>query len=434
MWMSLYLLRLRVAATLAAHGIPRDNTPAVNGGDKRMQEQTLDYAAESKTSRLREVILFFTRLGFTAFGGPPVHVAMMEEELVSRRKWIDRQHFLDILAAVNFIPGPNSTETAIHLGLIRAGVPGLIAAGVCFVTPAMLIILPIAWLYCAYGALPAVAPALRGVAAAVVAVVFAALLRLLAPMKRDPLAIFIASLSCLAGFLLHETPQFQPELLILFTAAIVGTLVRLWKSKIPLPMLSIFGAGMIQLALVFLKIGLTLFGSGYLLINYLQTNFVDQRHWLTQQQLIDAIAVGQFTPGPLLTTATFVGFLVGHNVFHGGNVGGLIGGLVATVAIFLPSFLLIGLCAPVLQKLRSKPAARGALDGMNAAVVGLLVVIAIRLAWVAVRYPATGRIDLVNSVIFLASLLLLLRFELNATWLILLSGIIGIVRWRVHPV
>lgn len=388
----------------------------------------------TKHSHLREVILFFTRLGLTAFGGPPVHVAMMEEELVSRRKWLDRQHFLDILAAVNFIPGPNSTETAIHLGLIRAGIPGLIAAGVCFITPAMLIILPIAWLYCRYGAMPEVAPALRGVAAAVVAVVFAALLRLLAPMKRDPLAITIASLSCLAGFLLHETPQFQPELLILFAASIVGTLVRLWKSKTPLPMLSIFGAGMIQLALVFLKIGLTLFGSGYLLINYLQTNFVDQRHWLSQQELIDAIAVGQFTPGPLLTTATFVGFLIGHNIFHGGNIGGLIGGLTATVAIFLPSFLLIGLCAPVLQKLRSKPAARGALDGMNAAVVGLLVVIAIRLAWVAVRYPASGRIDPVNTVIFLASLLLLLRFELNATWLILISGIIGVVRWRVHPV
>src|SRR5207248_4808704 len=144
---------------------------------------------------------------------------MMEEELVSRRKWIDRQHFLAILAAVNFIPGPDSTETAIHLGLIRAGIPGLIAAGVCFITPAMLIILPIAWLYCAYGAMPEVAPALRGVAAAVVAVIFAALLRLLAPMKRDPFAIIVTTLSCVGGFLLHETPQFQPELLILFTAA-----------------------------------------------------------------------------------------------------------------------------------------------------------------------------------------------------------------------
>jgi chromate transporter len=210
--------------------------------------------------------------------------------------------------------------------------------------------------------------------------------------------------------------------------------MRLWKNKRALPMLSIFGAGMMQLALVFLKIGLTLFGSGYLLINYLQSNFVDERHWLTQQQLIDAIAVGQFTPGPLLTTATFVGFLVGHNVFHGGNIGGMIGGVVATIAIFLPSFLLIGLCAPVLQKLRSKPAARGALDGMNAAVVGLLVVIAIRLAWVAVRYPDSGHIDPTNIVIFLASLLLLLRFELNATWLILASGIVGVVRWRLHPV
>src|SRR5438093_10934996 len=140
---------------------------------------------ETKHSRLREVIFFFTRLGFTAFGGPPVHVAMMEEELVSRRKWIDRQHFLDILAAVNFIPGPNSTELAIHLGLIRAGFGGLIAAGVCFISPAMLIILPIAWLYCAYGSKPAVEPAMRGIGAAVVAGVIAALVRLLKPIHGD---------------------------------------------------------------------------------------------------------------------------------------------------------------------------------------------------------------------------------------------------------
>jgi chromate transporter len=382
----------------------------------------------AKHSPLVEVILFFTRLGFTAFGGPPVHVAMMEEELVHRRKWLDRQHFLDLMAAVNFIPGPNSTELAIHMGLIRAGIPGLFAAGVCFITPAMLIILPIAWLYCAYGSRPQVEPAMRGIAAAVIAVVFAALIRLVRPMKGDPLAITIAVLSCVAGFALHETPQFQPELIILFVAALVGTIARIYKTRQRLPMLSLFSLGFVQLALVFLKIGGTLFGSGYLLVNYLQTNFVDERHWLTQQQLLDAIAVGQFTPGPLLTTATFVGFLVGHNQLQGGNIGGIIGGLIATISIFLPSFILVGTCAPLIQKLRAKPGARGALDGMNAAVVGLLVVIAIRLAWVAIHFPSTHRFDPVNLLMLVLVLVLLLR-GFNATWLIMVCGLIGVARW-----
>ena len=381
-----------------------------------------------RRSRLIEVIIFFTRLGFTAFGGPAVHMAMMEEELVHRRKWIDRQHFLDLVAAVNFIPGPNSTELAIYMGLIRAGIPGLFAAGICFITPAMLIILPIAWLYCAYGSQPQVEPAMRGIAAAVIAVVFAAVIRLVKPMKGDALAIAIAVGSCVAGFAMQRTPQFQPELIILVLAAAIGTIT---KSRRRLPMLSIAVTGFAPLVLVFLKIGSTLFGSGYLLVNYLQTNFVDERHWLTQQQLLDAIAVGQFTPGPLLTTATFVGFLVAHNQFHAGNVGGVVGGLLATVAIFLPSFILVGSCAPLLQKLRKKPAARGALDGMNAAVVGLLLVIALRLAWIAVHFPNGGSFDFFTLILLIACLSLLLRGA-NNMLIVLIAGMLGLGRWYLQ--
>jgi chromate transporter len=264
---------------------------------------------------------------------------------------------------------------------------------------------------------------MRGIGAAVVAIVIAALIRLLSPMKGDWLGIVIAVLSCAAGFYFagHETP-FQPELLILFVAAIVGTIARELKRNTPLPMLALAGAGMAQLAGVFLKIGLTLFGSGYLLVNFLQSNFVDQRHWLTQQQLLDAIAVGQFTPGPLLTTATFVGFLVGHNQFGGGNSGGVICGILATVAIFLPSFILIALCAPILQKLRAMKGARGALDGMNAAVLGLLVVIAARLGWVAVHLPGTGAIDVINLAILIVALVTILG-GVNPTWLIIAAGL-----------
>jgi chromate transporter len=332
---------------------------------------------------------------------------------------------------VNFIPGPNSTQLAIHLGLIRAGIPGLFAAGICFITPAMMIILPIAWLYCAYGSRPQVEPAMRGIAAAVVAVVFAALFRLIRPMKNDPHAIALAIGSCIAAFVLRRTPQFQPEILILATCAVIGAIVRSWTIGKRLPMLSIAGIGFIQLALVFLKIGSTLFGSGYVLVNYLQTNFIDQRHWLTQQQLLDAMAVGQFTPGPLLTTATFVGFLVGHNKIGGGNTGGVIGGILATIAIFLPSFVLVGTCAPLLQKLRQKPGARGALDGMNAAVVGLLLVVAVRLAWVAAHVPSSGSIDYLNVILLIVCLLSLLR-GVNSMLIVFAAGCLGLARWYLQ--
>src|SRR4051794_5117501 len=250
---------------------------------------------------------------------------MMEEECVHRRRWLDRQHFLDLIAAVNFVPGPNSTELAIHLGLIRAGVPGLFVAGACFITPAVLIILPIAWLYVTYGSLPQIQPALRAINAAVVAIVLMALLRLIRPIVKDAAALTTAILSLAAALVLRGVWHVQPEIWILAVAAAIGAVVRATKARagpLPMPMLSI-APGLLQIFAFFLKVGATLFGSGYVLISYLQSGLVDQRHWLSQQQVLDAVAVGQFTPGPLLTTATFIGYLLGHGRFNGGHPGGV---------------------------------------------------------------------------------------------------------------
>jgi len=287
--------------------------------------------------------MLFTRLGFTAFGGPAAHVALMEDEVVERRRWMDRGHFLDAVAAVNFVPGPNSTELAIHVGQLRAGFAGLVVAGVCFITPAVLIILPIAWAYVTYGALPQVQPALRTIGAAIVAVVAVATVRFARAAVRDAFTVTLCAACAVGAVLLMRFTPLQPEVLVLAFAAAAGAL---WYAKpraagartlalVPaswLGLVSLDPGPFARMALFFLKVGATLFGSGYVLISYLQSGLVDDYRWLTQRQLLDAIAVGQFTPGPLLTTATFVGFLLGHGTFGGGNVGGVVGAIVATVA------------------------------------------------------------------------------------------------------
>jgi chromate transporter len=375
------------------------------------------------------VAALFTRLGFTAFGGPAAHIALMEEEVVVRRKWVDRQHFLDMLAAVNFIPGPNSTEMAIHLGLIRAGYPGLVVAGVCFITPAVLIILPLAYLYVRFGTMPQVQPALRGISAAVVALVVMMTIRMLEPIRRDLPDLLLAIVSLAGVELLRRVPHVQPEITLLVAAAIFGIARAEMQKRRALPMLSLAAWPFVELGLFFLKVGATLFGSGYLLISYLQTGLVDSpRHWLTRTELLDAIAVGQFTPGPVLTTATFVGYLVGAKRFNGGTPGGILGAVVATLGIFLPAFLGIALLAPVLQRLRTMPTARAALDAMNAAVIGLVASAALHLGTAAFYDPADRRVEWANVVIAVAALAALWR-KVNATWVILAAGMVG---WLFH--
>jgi chromate transporter len=401
-------------------------------------------------SRLGEVARLFTKLGFTAFGGPAAHVALMEEETVHRRAWLDRQHFLDMMAAINFIPGPNSTQLAIHLGFLRAGYPGLIVAGVCFIVPAMLIIFPLAWLYVTYGRTPQVREALVGINACVVAIVAAALLRFVKTGIRDGFTLAVALVGIGIGFLAEPRvagwcdshfsavsavagwlSRGRVELLILGAAAVLGAM---WYGKprmptvapmwLPLAVMDV-SSPYFKMMVMFLKVGATLFGSGYVLVSYLQGGIVDQHGWMTQRQLLDAIAVGQVTPGPLLTTATFIGYFLGHVRFGGGIGGGIAGGLIATLAIFLPSFLLIAVLGPLLPKIRANGIARGALNGMNAAVVALIFVVCVRLGVAALFDGMTVGV----AVLTLAAVLI---WNVNSTWLIVGSGLLGAARMMLH--
>ena len=388
----------------------------------------------------------FLRLGFTAFGGPAAHIALMEDEVVRRRNWLDRQEFLDLVSALNFVPGPNSTELAIHLGWIRAGFGGLVVAGVCFITPAMLIVLALAWLYVSHGQKPDVGAALVGVKAAMIAIVTVALVRFFRTGVKD---VFTAAIALLATAAALVWPR--SELLVLAAAALFG---MIWYGRrnppdpsppptktsnpispmIPLAILpaasSPFWGQIAVMALFFLKVGATLFGSGYVLANYLYSGVVERHQWMTPSQLLDAIAVGQVTPGPLLTTATFIGYYLGAERFAGGITGGIIGGVVATIAIFLPSFLIVALLGPLLPRIRRNRWARGALDGMNAAVVALILVVALWLArdtlW------AAGRVQWLAAGLFAAALAALIWTKVNATWVIVAAGAAGWAsRWFV---
>jgi chromate transporter len=388
----------------------------------------------SQSQRLLEVAWLFTRLGFTAFGGPAAHVAMMEEEVVVRRKWIDRQHFLDLVASVNFVPGPNSTELAIHLGLIRAGYAGLVVAGVCFIVPAVLIILPLAYWYVRAGALPQVGAAMGGINACVVAIIAAAAWRFGQTAIRDRFTAALAIVAAAIGFAGARYPQIQPELLALALAAVLGAVyygrprVRLSAAPLllPLALSPSQWRDLAAMSLFFLKVGATLFGSGYVLVSYLQSGLVDEFHWLSKRELLDAISVGQVTPGPLLTTATFIGYVLGADKFGGGVPGGVLGAVLATVAIFLPSFLFILALGHVLPRIRANRYARGALDAMNAAVVALIVVVGWRLA-AAALFPA-GSPDPLGLLIAAASLGAILVWNVNSTWLILTAGLLGALR------
>ncbi len=392
----------------------------------------------TRRERLREVALLFLRLGFTAFGGPAAHVAMMEDEVVTRRKWIDRRHFLDLVAAVNFVPGPNSTELAIHLGLIRAGRAGLVVAGLCFIVPAVLIILPLAWGYCAYGmgpqALPRVGGMMSAIGACVLAIIAAALWRFAQTGIRDAFTATVAVVAMAIGFLPPRYTGHQPELVALALGAVAGAI---WYGRprattgTPAALLALsvplWDMDLARMGLFFLKVGATLFGSGYVLVSFLKSGLVDQFHWLTEPQPLDAIAIGQITPGPLLTTATFAGYVIAYTTFDGGVAGGIVGAIVATGAIFLPSFLFILVLGPLLQRVRENRYARGALDGMNAAVVALILVVTLRLA--GASFLPAGTLHGGNVILAAAALAALLLLNVNSTWLILLAAALGATLW-----
>ena len=370
------------------------------------------------SGRLVEVAAYFLKLGITGFGGPAAHIAMMHDEVVKRRKWLDDQRFLDLLGATNLIPGPNSTEMAIHLGFLRAGWAGLIVGGVCFIVPAVLIVSALAWAYVRFGSLPEVGSALYGIKPVVIAIIAQALWNLGHKAVKGTLTAAVG-LAALALYFLGVN-----EIALLFAgglAVLIGeNLRRFGNGGATGSLLLLAGSGPTALAaapfsfpvlfLIFLKIGAVLYGSGYVLLAFLRADFVVRLGWLTDRQLLDAVAIGQITPGPVFTTATFIGFLLG----------GMPGALLATLGIFLPSFLFVAGTFPFVARLRNLPLAGSVLDGVNVASLGLMAAV----TW---QLGRASFVDLPTLAIGLISAVLLIRFKVNSTWLVLGGATIGLV-------
>ena len=369
--------------------------------------------------RLTEVLNVFLRLGTLGFGGPAAHVAMMREEVVRRRGWLNEDSFLDLLGATNLIPGPNSTEMAIHLGYLRAGWQGLIVGGLSFILPAVLIVSTMAWAYVRYGSLPATGWLLYGVKPVVLALIGHALWALGRKAVRGPLlaGIGLGALSLsLAGF---------NEIALLFGGGLVALLVRRLRHPFPpsaaaVPLLAfslpvsglavVTGRTLLVLFLTCLKIGSVMYGSGYVLLAFLRADFVTRLGWLTDRQLLDAIAVGQVTPGPLFTSATFIGYLMGR----------FPGALLATLGMFLPSFILVLLTRPLLPRLRASPSLSVLLDGVNVAALGLMAAVGLQVAQASI-------VDLPTALLAIGSAAVLVWGRVNPTWLVAGGGAAGIL-------
>jgi chromate transporter len=411
--------------------------------DADMLAAELPPHAKTSLARLRELARLFLKLGAISFGGPAAHIALMESEVVVKRQWLTRPQFLDMLGAANFIPGPTSTEMAINVGFVRAGWAGLCVAGASFILPAAVITGAFAWAYVRFGALPQAVSVLGGITAAVIAVIAIAIWRLGETAVKSVGLAVLGGLS-LAAFLLGANP-----IAILFGGGMLGMLAQRattfragGASMMPLfvrgqssaaspsvgawlSWLRSFGAVVVasgaagaivarpsvyRIGLFFLKVGAVLYGGGYVLLAFLDQGLVQQHAWLTHQQLLDAVAIGQFTPGPVLSTATFIGYILG----------GAPGAAVATVAIFLPSFFYVALLAPVLFRLRQSPWMAAFLDSVNVCAVALMGGVTFRLAADALRgWPAWT--------IAAASLVVLLRWKVSSAWVVLGGGIIGLL-------
>ena len=333
-----------------------------------------------RKKRLLELIRVFGRLGLVAFGGPAAHIGMMEQEVVTRKKWMSREHFLDLVGATNLIPGPNSTEMTMHCGYERAGWPGLFTAGLAFILPAVMITGVIAWGYKAYGSLPAVEPFIEGIKPAVLVIIGQAIWKLGQKAAKSIPIAWIGAITLAISFAgVRE----------IYAILLAGLLAVIWQSLKsgegnsravknsgtlwPFLLLSAGSTGAaissVKLFWVFLKIGAILFGSGYVLVAYLDGELVERLGWLTEEVLLDAIAVGQFTPGPVLSTATFIGY----------QIDGVSGALAATAGIFLPSFLFVLLLNPLVPRLRRSLLAGAFLDGANIGAVAIMLAVGIEL-------------------------------------------------------
>jgi chromate transporter len=400
-------------------------------------------AGGAERGPLTELALFFLRLGTTAFGGPAAHVAMMEDELVRRRKWLSREKFLDLLGASNLIPGPSSSELAIHIGYLRAGWMGLVVGGVCFILPAAILVACIAWAYVRFGHFPAASALLYGVKPVVVAVILQALWGLGRTAVKSTL-LAVAGVICVALSFLGVNAL----LILAGTGAAVacaralllarkehraagpGALLLLMRNA-RLKMarfLPFAGAGAATtlapglapgigaMFLVFLKIGSVVFGSGYVLLAFLRADLVVHRAWVTDAQLVDAVAIGQVTPGPVFTTATFLGYLLR----------GPMGAVVATIGIFLPAFVLVAISGPLVPHIRRSAAAGAFLDGVNVASLALMATVSYQLGRSAI-------VDWLTISLAFASAILLLRFRIDSAWLVLGGALIGIAAQFIIP-
>ncbi len=372
-----------------------------------------DISGSARVS-LGKLALFFLRLGTTAFGGPAAHIAIMEDELVRRRHWMPREKFLDLLGASNLIPGPSSSELAIHIGYLCGGWRGLLIAGSCFILPAAIMVAALARLYMHFGKFPAATAILYGVKPVVVAVILQALWGLARTAVKNTFLACIAVMVLALGLL-----GIHPLLLLLLGgAAACATQVKHVRASFHVPATVVGGAAvgaavsysLTSLFLVFLKIGAIVFGSGYVLLAFLHSDLVVHRGWLTDAQLVDAVAAGQITPGPVFTTATFIGFILG----------GIPGAAVATVAIFVPAFILVAASAPLIPRIRKSKVASTFLDGVNVASLALMAAV----SWQLARASLTGAATIVLAIV---SLVALLRYRINSAWLILAGAVFGAV-------
>jgi chromate transporter len=370
---------------------------------------------------LKELAALFLRLGVTAFGGPAAHVAMMRDEVVSRRHWMTDAEFLDLLAATQLIPGPNSTEMAIHLGYKRAGLPGLVLAGVCFILPASLIVGVIAWGYTRYGETPQVVWLMYGISPVIIAIILQAVWKL----ARGAVTGVLPGVICAVTAALSLWGV--NELALLAGGAGVSLVASLGRQSVAVWMLG--GAGisaavaglaamtasdpsvpvtLTRLTLFFLKVGSVLFGSGYVLLAFLRADLTTRWGWLTEQQLIDAVTVGQVTPGPVFTTATFIGFLLG----------GWTGAVLATLAIFVPGFVFVALTHPMIARLRGSRVASALLDGVVAASLGLMAAV----SW---HLGRSALVDLPTVLLLAGAGVALVGWRLNSTWIIAAGAAVG---------
>lgn len=386
--------------------------------DSTRQVPAIKTEPERKHVSMAKLAWAFLKMGTIAFGGPAAHIAMMEEEFVRRRKWLTEADFLDRLAIANLIPGPSSTELAIFIGYLQRGWAGLLVAGSCFIIPAALLVTTIAWFYLSFGSLPQVTGVLYGIKPAVIAIILQALWNL---GRKAVKTKWLAVVGLIAVGL--NVIGFAP-LAVLATSAIIAGAAALIQQRearvhVLIPFAVSSGVGVIATAVSaplsivrlffsFLKIGSIVFGSGYVLLAFLRTEFVEHLHWLTEKQLIDAVAVGQFTPGPVFTTATFIGYVIA----------GVRGAVVATVGIFLPGFVLVALAGRIISKLRRSALAMTILDGVVVASLALMAVVAWQLGRAAI-------VDWLTLAILIASAAFLFRFRTNSAWIILGAAVAG---------